>query len=89
MQIEHRSERERELIYEDVLIEQPKIYPKLNISMEKKIERLWHESEKHGWNFSQFVTTALEVLTILHHRNKLRSNGQVPKKIPHRKHALS
>jgi len=87
MQVEHRNERE--LIYEDVLPEQPQTYTKLNISIEKKIERLWHESEKHGWKFSQFVTAALEDLTILHHRNKLRINGHSPKKILHSKQALS
>ena len=87
MQIERSSERE--LIYEDILPEHPRTNTKLNISMERKIERLWHESEKHGWQFSQFVTTTLEVLTILHHRNKLKVTGQGPKKISHRNHALS
>jgi hypothetical protein len=87
MQIERSSERE--LIYEDILPDHPRTNTKLNISMERKIERLWHESEKQGWQFSQFVTTALEVLTILHHRNKLRPNGQAPKKILNGKRTLS
>jgi hypothetical protein len=86
-----QSERRHEhvLICEDVMLEQPQIYTKLNFSIEKKIERLWQESEKHGWKFSQFVTAALEVLTILHHRNKVQLTTQTPKKISHRKHALS
>jgi hypothetical protein len=87
MQIERGLDRV--LICEDILPERDQIYSKLNLSMEKKIERLWQESEKHGWKFSQFVTAALEVLTILHHRNKLRLAAPAPKKILHRKHALS
>jgi hypothetical protein len=87
MQVEHRLERI--LMCEDVLLEQPQVYTKLNFSMEKKIERLWRESEKNGWKFSQFVAAALEVLTILHHRNKLRLGEETPEKILHRKRALS
>ena len=87
MQIERRLSNV--LLYEEVIPERDQIYTKLNLSMEKKIERLWQESEKQGWKFSQFVTAAIEVLTILHHRNKLRLAGQTPKKILHRKHTLS
>jgi hypothetical protein len=87
MQVERRLEHI--LVCEDVLLEQPQVYTKLNFSMEKKIERLWRESEKNGWKFSQFVTAALEVLTILHHRNKLRLGEETPEKILHRKRALS
>jgi hypothetical protein len=83
MQIEHMIENT--LQCDEAQPEKPLIRTKFNISMEKKIERLWQESEKHGWSFSQFVTTALEVLTILHHRNKLRLTGVAPKK----KRALS
>jgi hypothetical protein len=87
MQVERRLEQI--LMCEDVLLEQPQLYTKLNFSMEKKIERLWRESEKNGWKFSQFVTAALEVLTILHHRNKLKPGGETPEKILHKKHTLS
>lgn len=47
--------------------------PKFPISMEKKIEHLWLESETRGWRFSEFAVVVMEVLTVLHHRNKLRS----------------
>jgi hypothetical protein len=83
MQVEHRIEHI--LPCEDIQAEKPQIRTKFNISMEKKIERLWQESEKQGWSFSQFVTAALEVLTILHHRNKLRLTGLASNK----KHVLS
>ncbi len=46
--------------------------PKFNISMEKKIEHLWLESEDRGWRFAEFAVVVMEVLTVLHHRNKLR-----------------
>jgi hypothetical protein len=87
MQIEHRLEHN--LTCEEIISDPPQVYTKLNISIEKKIERLWQESEKQGWKFNQFVTAALEVLTILHHRNKIKLTGQAPKKSLHRKHALS
>jgi hypothetical protein len=87
MQVERRLEHV--MMCEDILQEKSQVYTKLNFSIEKKIERLWQESEKNGWKFNQFVTAALEVLTILHHRNKVRLSGETPKKILHRKRALS
>jgi hypothetical protein len=74
---------------EEVYQEKPQIRTKFNISMEKKIERLWHESERHGWNFSKFVTVVLEVLTVLHHRKKLQHIERAPKRASHRKRPLS
>jgi len=62
---------------------------KFNISMEKKIERLWYESRQHGWSFGRFVTAILEVLTILHHRNKLDQFDRAPRKSLRRRAALS
>jgi hypothetical protein len=50
--------------------------PKFPISMEKKIEHLWLESESRGWRYSEFVVVVMEVLTVLHHRNKLRGSGR-------------
>ena len=44
--------------------------------MEKKIEHLWLESESRGWRYSEFVVVVMEVLTVLHHRNKLRGSGR-------------
>ncbi len=49
--------------------------PKFAISMEKKIEHLWLESEARGWRFSEFATAVMEALTVLHHRNKVRSRN--------------
>ncbi len=69
--------------------EQPPVRTKFNISMEKKIERLWHESDQQGWNYSQFVAVVMEVLTVLHHRNKLVRTKPAHTKAPHRKRALS
>jgi hypothetical protein len=43
---------------------------KFNISMEKKIERLWLDAKDQGWSFSNFVSVVLEVLTVLHHRDR-------------------
>jgi hypothetical protein len=86
-----RMERRLEhlLACEDVLPERPQVYTRLNFSMEKKLERLWQESEKNGWKFNQFVTATIEVLTVLHHRNKLKLTVQTPKEILRRKHALT
>jgi len=74
---------------EDLRSEQPPVRTKFNISMEKKIERLWRESERLGWSYSQFVSVLMEVLTVLHHRNKLQRAEPASTKIPHRRHALS
>jgi hypothetical protein len=74
---------------EDICAEQPPVRTKFNISMEKKIERLWRESERHGWNFSKFITVVLEVLTVLHHRKKLQHLDRVPQRASHRKRPLS
>ncbi len=85
MQIEHNTVNT--FTPDDILIEHPPVRTKFNISMEKKIEKLLEESERQGWDFNQFVTATLEVLTILHHRNKLRRTGRVTKKLPQRKRA--
>lgn len=74
---------------EEMRTEQPAVRTKFNISMEKKIERLWQESGQQGWNFGQFVSNVMEVLTVLHHRNKLVRNQPARKKTTHRKRSLS
>jgi hypothetical protein len=40
--------------------------------IEKKLERFYHESEELGWNYDAFVASVLEILTVLHHRNRVR-----------------
>ncbi len=61
--------------------------PKFPISMEKKIEHLWLESEARGWNFNEFVVVVMEVLTVMHHRNKLRNNEHLQDKNGFKKRA--
>ena len=48
------------------------IAPKWKTSIEKKIERVWHNAEDHGWSYSDFVVHLLEVLVILQHRDKVK-----------------
>jgi hypothetical protein len=40
--------------------------------IEKKLERFFRESEEMGWDYDNFVSSVLEILTVLHHRNKRR-----------------
>ena len=56
--------------------------------MEKKIEKLWLDSDRQGWSYSRFVSTVMEVLTVLHHRNKLVRKEPVRKSAPQKKRAL-
>ena len=57
----------------DIGAEEVPARPKFAISVEKKIEHLWLESEARGLSFSDLVVVVMEVLAVLHHRNKLRS----------------
>ena len=41
---------------------------KLKMSIEKKIENIWLESEQLGWSYNGFVSHLLEVLVVLNHR---------------------
>ncbi len=74
---------------DEIRPEQPPVRTKFNISMEKKIERLWQESDQQGWSYCQFVAVVMEVLTVLHHRNRLVRAKPAHKKVSHRKRALS
>jgi hypothetical protein len=38
--------------------------------MERKIERFFEKSKNFGWDYDGFVVTVLEIVTILHHKNK-------------------
>jgi hypothetical protein len=40
--------------------------------IEKKLERLFRESEELGLNYDNYVASVLEILTVLHHRNQRR-----------------
>jgi hypothetical protein len=48
---------------------------KFNISMEKKIERIFREAQTIGWNFNTFASQIMEVLVVLQHRNKVASSS--------------
>jgi hypothetical protein len=74
---------------EEIMAEPRPVRTKFNISMEKKIEKLWLESDQQGWSYGRFVSTVMEVLTVLHHRNKLVRKSPAHKRIPHRRRALS
>ncbi len=74
---------------EELVAEPPLVRTKFNISMEKKIEKLWLDSDRQGWSYSRFVSTVMEVLTVLHHRNKLVRKTPAAKRISHRRRALS
>lgn len=75
-------------IGEEIVVEPPLVRTKFNISMEKKIEKLWLDSDRQGWSYSRFVSTVMEVLTVLHHRNKLVRKEPVRKSAPQKKRAL-
>ena len=74
---------------EEIVAEPPLVRTKFNISMEKKIEKLWLDSDRQGWSYSRFVSTVMEVLTVLHHRNKLVRKSPAQKRTLHRRRALS
>jgi len=73
---------------EEIVAEPPLVRTKFNISMGKKIEKLWLDSDRQGWSYSRFVSTVMEVLTVLHHRNKLVRKEPVRRSAPHKKRAL-
>ena len=43
--------------------------PKFRISIEKKIENIWLESEQLGWSYSDFVFHLMEILIVLNYRS--------------------
>ncbi len=56
---------------------------KLKMSIEKKIENIWLESEQLGWSYNDFVSHLIEVLIILNYRTsqpKLNSDHTPLKK---------
>jgi hypothetical protein len=46
------------------------------MSIEKKIENIWHESKELGWSYNDFVSYLLEVLVVLNHRSLLPKVNQ-------------
>jgi hypothetical protein len=42
--------------------------PKLRSAIEKKMEKLWFESQELGWSYNDFVGHALEVIVVLNCR---------------------
>ena len=41
------------------------------MSIEKKIENIWLESQNLGWSYNDFISHLLEVLVVLNHRTFL------------------
>lgn len=74
-------------IEDDLTVEKLPAGSKFNISMEKKIERIWHESQSLGWSFNFFSIRVLEVLIILHHRNKLPAPEKRTRKLTYKNRA--
>jgi hypothetical protein len=54
----------------------PDVAPRAGVKhrgmIERKLERLFLESADLGWDYDNFVSSVLEILTVLHHRNKRR-----------------
>jgi len=73
---------------EEIAAEPALVRTKFNISMEKKIEKLWLDSDRQGWSYNRFVSSVMEVLTVLHHRNKLVRKSPARKSAPHKNRAL-
>jgi hypothetical protein len=73
-------ETQRVFPEETFAYDRPATGSKFNISMEKKIERLWHESKDLGWNFNAFVTHVMEILIVIQHRNKIPVKAAAPRK---------
>lgn len=59
-------------ISEEATTQHTAVITKFNVSIEKRIEKIWHESEQQGWNYNQFVSIVMEVLTVLHHRKNIQ-----------------
>lgn len=53
----------------DKATELPTQGSKLKMSIEKKIENIWLESEQLGWNYNDFVSHLLEILIVLNYRS--------------------
>ncbi len=50
---------------------------KLKMSIEKKIENIWLESQQLGWDYNDFVSHLIEVVIVLNYRSfhaKLNAN---------------
>ena len=62
--------------FEENIIEEHAIKPKFAITAEKKIERLWLDSNRLGWTYNDFVTHMLEVLVVVKQRDKINLSGQ-------------
>jgi hypothetical protein len=41
--------------------------------IEREIEGIWHKSAKLSWSFAGFAKAMLEVLTVLHERDKMKT----------------
>lgn len=60
---------------------------KFNISVEKKLEKLWLDAKDLGWNFQEFVVFILEILTIMHYRKSIAHTSEPRSATRRKRHA--
>ncbi len=53
----------------ELTVQGPARGSKLKMSIEKRLENIWLESEQRGWSYNDFVTHLLEVLVVLNYRS--------------------
>ncbi|MFT4079685.1 hypothetical protein [Rhodomicrobium lacus] len=51
---------------------------KTRVSIEKNLENMWLKSEQLGWNYQEFVSQVLEIMVVLHHRDRLIKREATP-----------
>jgi hypothetical protein len=66
----------------NIVCENHALKPKFAITAEKKIERLWLDSNRLGWTYNDFVTHMLEVLIIVGQRGKVNVSDASVKSPP-------
>ncbi len=49
---------------------------KFNLAMERQIEKIFGDAQKHGWSYQDFTLNIVEVLLILQRREKVNQAVQ-------------
>ncbi len=84
---EETSHEDKGIFADDgAIVGRPLNGTKFNISMEKRIERLWYESKALGWTFNGFVSHLMEILIIIQHRSRVPVQAYPPKRRRLRSH---
>ena len=55
---------------------------RFKIAMEKRIEAFWHQSDRQGAPFDDFIADVLAILIVLRHRQRLKNPAR---QCPHRR----